>query len=92
MTRKELREKAAENYVKNIITPHPASIKVAYINGMQYADEHPALYSITRKAVAREREYLMKKAIEFLRDSGYIDTFVIDEVIEKFKKHMEKDD
>ena len=32
----------------------------------------------------------IEKAVKFLWDCGYIDTFVVDEVIDNFKKYMEK--
>ena len=34
-------EKAAERYMNGIVTPLPASIKTAFINGAEWADEHP---------------------------------------------------
>ena len=40
--------------MKGIVTPLPASIKTAFINGAEWADEHPYLYSVTRKSVERE--------------------------------------
>ena len=54
MSREEQIEQAAERYMKGIVTPLPASIKTAFINGAEWADEHPYLYSVTRKSVERE--------------------------------------
>ena len=53
MKRQEQIEKAAERYMKNIVTPLPASIKTAFIKGTEWSDNHPDLYSVTRKAVDR---------------------------------------
>ena len=86
MTRQEQIEKAAERYMKGIVTPLPASIKTAFIAGAIYADEHPDLYSVTRKAVEREREYLIEKACDWLRRS----TILAETTIERFKKAMEE--
>ena len=33
-------EKAAERYMKNIVTPLPASIKTAFIKGAEWVDEY----------------------------------------------------
>ena len=38
----------------------------AWFAAVEWADEHPDLYSVTRKAVEREREHLIKKACEWL--------------------------
>ena len=53
MTREEQIKEAAERYMKDIITPLPASIKTAFVKGAEWTDEHPDLYSVTRKAVDR---------------------------------------
>lgn len=53
MAREEQIEKAAEKYIKDIVTPLPTSIKAAFVKGAEWTDEHPDLYSVTRKAVDR---------------------------------------
>ena len=40
MTREEQIEKAAKRYVKDIVTPIPASLTVAFEKGAMLADEH----------------------------------------------------
>ena len=72
MKREKQIEKAAERYIKGIVTPLPASIKAAFIAGAIYVDENPNLYSVTRKAVEREREYLIRVACDWLREVHYI--------------------
>lgn len=62
MKREEQIEKAAERYIKGIVTPLPASIKAAFIAGAIYADENTNLYSVTRKAVERALENLWHDA------------------------------
>jgi hypothetical protein len=44
----------------------------------------------TINQLRKEKKHLIDKACKFLWDCGYIDTLVIDEVIDKFKKYMEK--
>lgn len=41
MTRAEQIEKAANKYVKDIVTPLPASLAVAFVKGAEWADAHP---------------------------------------------------
>jgi hypothetical protein len=41
MTREEQIEQEAKKYVKDIVTPLPASLMTAFINGAEWADEHP---------------------------------------------------
>lgn len=73
--------------------------KEAFVAGAAYADEHPDLYSVTRKAVEREREYLIDKACEYLKNDmianlafqGRLYRFeIIDGIVTKFRKHMEE--
>ena len=42
MTRAEQIEQAAKRYVKDIVTPLPASLVVAFVKGAEYADQHPS--------------------------------------------------
>ena len=86
MTRQEQIEQAAKKYVKDIVTPLPASLMTAFMQGAEWADAHPDLYSVTRKAVEREREYLIEKACDWLRAS----TILAETTIERFKKAMEE--
>ena len=92
MSRQEQIKQAAYYYI-NTSAVQAGNEQLAFgdfINGCKWADSHPDLYSVTRKAVERERKYLMDKVCKFLWDCGYIDTLVIDEVIDKFKKFMEE--
>lgn len=96
MTRQEQIRKAANKYIKDIITPIPASLITAFIKGAAWSDANPDLYSVTRKAVEREREYLIDKACEWLKDNHdeiylrYIRGYNSDDEIELFKKYMEE--
>jgi hypothetical protein len=68
-----------------------------FIKACEWADAHPDLYSVTRKAVEREREYLMKKIAIWL-DNNFIthDEYgvmsyqfdTVEEMIEDFKKEV----
>ena len=87
MIRQELIERAAKKYVDDIVTPLPASLMTAFMQGAEWADEHPDLYTVTRKAAAREREYLINKACEFLKSH----TILSDSTIEWFKKEIMED-
>jgi hypothetical protein len=40
MTREEQIEKAAKRYVKDIVTPIPASLMAAFVKGAEWADKH----------------------------------------------------
>lgn len=92
MKREEQIEKAAENFAGiNYNETEADSLyhyvqKEAFIAGAIYADEHPDLYSVTRKSVEREREYLIRKACDWLRGS----TILAETTIERFKKAMEE--
>lgn len=59
MTREEQIIKASQLYAKAQQKP--------FMDGAMWADQHPDLYSVTRKAVEREREYLIRKACEWLK-------------------------
>jgi hypothetical protein len=43
----------------------------------------------TISQLRKEKKELIDKVCQWLWDCGYIDTFVIDEVIDNFKKYME---
>lgn len=78
MTREEQIEVATAAYIngrlKNNVPPEEIEeIRLAYQAGAIYADAHPDLYSVTRKAVEREREYLIDKFCEFMQScEGYV--------------------
>lgn len=80
MTREEEILKAGEE-----ITSNQFELE-GFIEGAEWADEHPDLYSVTRKAVEREREYLIRKACDWLRGS----TILAETTIERFKQAMEE--
>ena len=94
MTREEQIEVATAAYIngrlKNNVPPEEIEeIRLAYQAGAIYADEHPDLYSVTRKSVEREREYLINKTCEWLRRTQPQVIFP-DTTIERFKKAMEE--
>lgn len=78
MTREEQIIKASQLYAKALQKP--------FIDGARWADEHPDLYIVTRKSVEREREYLIRKACDWLRGS----TILADTTIERFKQAMKE--
>jgi len=44
-----------------------------FVRGALWADEHPDLYSVTRKAVEREKEFMINKFCEFMQScEGYV--------------------
>ena len=111
MKREEQIEVATATYIngrlKNNVPPEEIEeIRLAYQAGAIYADEHPNLYSVTRKAVERERKYLIDKACKRLEnifhdrshhsgrgDAGEIVTYDFDsmeEFISQFRKDMEE--
>ena len=59
---------------------------------LQYSSASP--YDVAVYAFGKGAEWgykaAIEKAVKFLWDCGYIDTFVVDEVIDNFKKYMEK--
>ena len=59
MTREEQIIKASQLYAKHQQKP--------FMDGARWADANPNLYSVTRKAVEREREYLIGKFCEFMQ-------------------------
>ena len=92
MTRQEQIAQAAKKYIKDIVTPLPASLMTAFVKGAIYADEHPDLYSVTRKAVERERKHLIDKICEWLEHRQLVDLEVpnIEKFINDFRKNMEE--
>lgn len=78
MTREEQIEVATAAYIngrlKNNVPPEEIEeIRLAYQAGFICADEHPDLYSVTRKAVERERKHLIDKACEWLKEHLLLD-------------------
>jgi hypothetical protein len=92
MTREEQIEKAAKRYVKDIVTPIPASLTVTFEKGAMWADEHPVNYDgkamlhVLNKGAAVGRREMLDKACEWLKKS----TILADTTIERFKKEMEE--
>jgi hypothetical protein len=65
MTREEQIIEASQLYAKHQQKP--------FMDGALWADANPNLYSVTRKAVEREREYLIGKFCEFMQScEGYV--------------------
>ena len=97
MTRNVQIEKAANKYVKDIVTPLPASLAVAFKKGAEYADEHPinydgkAMLHVLHKGAAIGRREMLDKACEWLEERQVVDLEVpnIEKFINDFKKAME---
>ena len=83
MTREEQIENAA-----NDIDLHQVG-KAIFKLGAEWADEHPDLYSVTRKAVERERKHLIDEICEWLEQRQLVDLEVPN--IEKFINDFRKD-
>ena len=68
MTRQEKIVEAAQQY-----SGSNEEMRCHFIDGCHWADANPDLYSVTRKAVEREREYLIDKFCEFMQScEGYV--------------------
>lgn len=102
MTREEQIEQAAKRYVKDIVTPLPASLMTAYIKGAEYADEHPinydgkAMLHVLNKGHGQGWKDAIDKACEWL-NANYAEIYLLarggfssDMVVEQFKKYMEE--
>lgn len=102
MTREEQIEQAAKKYVKDIVTPLPASLMTAYIKGAEYADQHPinydgkAMLHVLNKGYEQGWEDAVNKACEWL-NANYAEIYLLarggfssDRVVEQFKKYMEE--
>lgn len=76
MTRQEEILKAGEEIASN-----PFELE-GFIEGAEWADEHPDLYSVTRKAIEREREHLIDKVCKWLDKEmeDYVERFNDDDV------------
>ena len=102
MTREEQIEQAAKRYVKDIVTPLPASLMTAFIKGAEYADEHPINYDgkvmlhVLNKGHEQGYKGAIDKACEWL-NANYAEIYLLarggfssDKVVEQFKKYMEE--
>ena len=74
MIREEQIVKASKDAEKQMGLPEGVSYYgIGFIDGALWADEHPDLYSVTRKAVKMEREYMIDKFCEFMQScEGYV--------------------
>ena len=93
MTREEQIVKAAKDSEKQMgFGEVPSSYGIGFLKGAIWADEHPDLYSVTRKAVERERKYLIDKACEWLNNfyNEGTHSYLVNEDIDTFRKAMEE--
>lgn len=60
MTREEQIELASYNFTGEYHNTE-------FHEGVKWADEHPDFYSVTRKAIEKEREYMIDKFCEFMQ-------------------------
>ena len=67
---------------------YPKHQQKVFVDGVLWGDAHPSLYSVTRtrEAVEREREYLIRKACEWLKCNFNMP----DNFESHFKKAMEE--
>lgn len=89
MTRQEQIEQAAQDYGRANPNGHwnaDAEYEEDYETpsqdfkaGAKWSDANPDIYSVTRKAVEREREHLINKACEFFKKSMWEHSFLSDE-------------
>ena len=86
MKRAEQIEQAAKRYVKDIVTPLPASLMTAFIKGAEYADRTPIHYDgkamlyVLNKGHEQGYKDAINKACEFLKKRMWESTFLSDEV------------
>lgn len=74
MKREEQIVKASKDAEKQMGLPEgSSSYGIGFIDGVLWADKHPDLYSVTRKAAEKEREYMINKFCEFMQScEGYV--------------------
>ena len=74
MTREEQIVKASKDAEKQMgLSEGVSCYGIGFIDGALWADEHHDLYSVTRKAAKREREYMIDKFCEFMQScEGYV--------------------
>ena len=102
MTREEQIEQAAKKYVKDIVTPLPASLMTAFIKGAEYADRTPihydgkAMLHVLNKGHEQGYNDAIDKACEWL-NANYAEIYLLarggvssDKVVKQFKKYMEE--
>ena len=83
MTRQERIVEASKQYGGD-----NEEIRCHFIDGCHWADDNPDLYSVVRKAVARERKYIIDKACRFIYNlATHLHST---EAVESFKKYMEE--
>ena len=81
MTREEQIRKAAKRYVKDIVTPLPASLMTAFIKGAEYADEHPinydgkAMLHVLNKGHEQGYRKATDNALIWLREKYYVENY-----------------
>ena len=87
MTREEQIEQAAKRYVKDIVSPLPASLTVVFIKGAMWADKHP-----TTELIDKACEWLKEYVCDYLdRDEEYqLPIIDVADLINDFKKDMEE--
>ena len=91
MKRAEQIEQAAKRYVKDIVTPLPASLMTAFIKGAEYADEHPINYDgkamlyVLNKGHEQGWKDATRKATEFIEKFAY-NSVVTDNIGEREKQ------
>ena len=62
-----------ENEMLKASQLYPKHQQKIFIDGVLWGDAHPDLYSVTRKAVERERKYIIDKFCEFMQScEGYV--------------------
>lgn len=102
MKRAEQIEQASKRYVKDIVTPLPASLMAAFIKGAEYADQNPINYDgkamlyVLNKGHEQGWKDAIDKACEWL-NANYAEIYLLargrfssDKVVEQFKKYMEE--
>lgn len=80
MTRQERIVEASKQYGGD-----NEEMRCHFIDGCHWADDNPDLYVVTRRAVARERQYLMQKATEFIEKFAY-NSVITDNIGEREKQ------
>ena len=96
MTRQEQIEQAAKKYIKDIVTPLPASLMTAFVKGAEWADEHPinydgkAMLHVLNKGAAIGRREMLDKACEWLNENLPWSSKPPRQIIEEFKQAMEE--
>ena len=76
-----------ENEMLKASQLYPKHQQKVFVDGVLWGDAHPDLYSVTRKAIEREREYLIRKACEWLNNFYNEEThsYLIQEDIDALK-------